>query len=342
MRLRASDNNDYGVNWHSQSKTPALSNSDSEEDVSDDGQDLIEDPLYRPLEDMFDVSDSDVGAADAPPGDDNPLPPAFYEHRVIRNSYVHAFVNAAYKGATHAQTQAFLTSTHSTIKTMIDLAPPDTFDVDLDGMARTLRTVEKRLGVDPDDLIIYYILCTKCWSIYHPSTLPDLPVHCSFRNCSSKLYTLKRLSDGTSKKVPLRTVPFASLRKAIANMLNRPMKWEEINHWRQPGDTGPALPVSREEFYANLDTSRPLCDIYDGWLWRSLKTGFVRTWDPRRLVVTDVDVKQLDTRFVNLTCGIVIHCNLDWYDDHTYNHVLSLGCCWCVDSSLHTYPGFAR
>ena len=63
------------------------------------------------------------------------IPPAMSEHPALRNAYVHAFVNASYRGATHESVKSMLTSTHSTIHTMLaDVAvyPPE---LDLDNMA---------------------------------------------------------------------------------------------------------------------------------------------------------------------------------------------------------------
>ncbi|RDB29932.1 hypothetical protein Hypma_014071 [Hypsizygus marmoreus] len=300
------------ITAESRSASPSLSSDNNNErvppatipydsDASDNEYDLLNDPLYRSRSDIFDVQDT-AGAASGESSDSTPLPPAFSEHPALRNAYVHAFVNAAYKGSTHSQTKDVLTSIHSSITSVLrsNTSPSD---LDLHCMARTLRTVEKRLSVDPDDLIIYCILCPQCWKVYKPETLSTLDVHCTTRRCNGLLYSVKRTASGTMKKTPFRTMPVASLRKAIGNMLMRPSKWEEINSWRKDEDFDPSPPVSREEWYEQLDPNVPLKDIKDGWLWRSLKAGFERTWNPDTQTVEDHDIQNLATRFVNLHCG---------------------------------------
>ena len=134
-------------------------------DEEDEDELIIEDdPLFRSRETIF----QDIPESDSEDEDDTPLPPALSEHPALRNAYVHVFVDAAYHGPTHESVKSSLTSTLSTIRTM--LAGDDSpVDLDLDNMARTLRTVEKRLGVNPDKIITYYFLCPDCWKVYHPS-----------------------------------------------------------------------------------------------------------------------------------------------------------------------------
>jgi hypothetical protein len=65
------------------------------------------------------------------------LPHALSEHPALLNGYLTVFVNAAYRHATHADSEATLTLLHSTIKTCyqnIGGVPPE---LELDNMART-------------------------------------------------------------------------------------------------------------------------------------------------------------------------------------------------------------
>lgn len=151
---------------------------------------LLEDPLFRSRAAMFEPNNN--SDEDYEESDDTGLPPAFSEHPALRNAYIHVFVDAAYRGATHESVKSSLTSTHSTIRTMLSktLAPED---LDLAHMARTLRTVENRLGVNPDKLLTYYFLCPQCWKVYHPSCLYQLRnASCASPSCSGILYTSKR------------------------------------------------------------------------------------------------------------------------------------------------------
>jgi hypothetical protein len=181
-------------------------------------------------------------------------------------------------------------------------------------MARTLRTVEKRLGVDTEKIVTTYILCPSCWQMYHPSELPTMQSQlCTAPGCSAAIFWLKRLSSKSQKRIPYKVMPVASFTAALARLLMRPGKWEELQQWRKARDHEPAPPITREEWYAEKDVSEPLTDIYDGWMWRSLRTGIVRQWDSKNLKVNDIDVQKLNQRFVSLKCGLVVHINIDWY-----------------------------
>ncbi|KAG2123991.1 hypothetical protein DEU56DRAFT_692148, partial [Suillus clintonianus] len=223
------------------------------------------------------------------------VPPALSEHRALLNGYVHVFANAACRCATHADAEETLTLLHSTITSCYPSGISPELQSDLASMARTLRTVEKRLGVDTEKIVTTYILCPSCWQMYHPSELPTMQSQlCTAPGCSAALFRLKRMT-------------------ALAHLLMRPGKWEELQHWQKDGDHEPAPPITREEWYTEKDVNEPLTDIYDGWMWRSLRTGIVRQWDSKNLKVNDIDVQKLNQRFVSLKCGLVVHINIDWF-----------------------------
>ena len=278
-------------------------------DEEDEDELIIEDdPLFRSRETIF----QDIPESDSEDEDDTPLPPALSEHPALRNAYVHVFVDAAYHGATHESVKSSLTSTLSTIRTM--LAGDDSpVDLDLDNMARTLRTVEKRLGVNPDKIITYYFLCPDCWKVYHPSQLKKLGASsCITEDCSGILYTSKRTASRAEKRTPRKVMPSVSLVKVLSHFFMRPGKWDEVRTWMHEDDHGSLPPISREEWLSNLDIHKPLKDIMDGWFWRSIPAGLERIWNPDRKTVDDVDVQRLHQRHVSLACGIVLQINLDW------------------------------
>lgn len=104
-----------------------------------------------------------------------------------------------------------------------------------------------------------------------------------------------------------------SLKTALARLLMRPGRWNGLQHWRKEGDDEPAPPITRKEWYTTKALNEPLCDIYDGWMCRSVLTRMTREWDERNRKVKDIDIKNLHQRFVSLKCGIVVHINIDWY-----------------------------
>ena len=178
-------------------------------------------------------------------------------------------------------------------------------------MARTLRTVENHLGVNPDKSITYFFLCPLCWKSHDPALIYDLPSwDCQRPNCLGTLYSVKRT---TSKivRAPHKVFPYHSLRAALRRFLLRPGIYDALQHWRGPGDEpGEAPPITQREWLANLDVHRPMTDIYDGWGWRSLRAHCERVWDSRARRVTDESL--VNQRFVALEMGLVFHMNIDW------------------------------
>lgn len=184
-------------------------------------------------------------------------------------------------------------------------------------MARTLRTVERRLGVDPDRIITYYFLCPECWKAYHPSQLLKLQSPCcTADDCSGTLYTSKRTSSSTDKRTPCKIMPTVSIIEALEHILMRPGKWDELHAWKTDEDKSEPnpLPVTRDEWLQNLNHEKPLRDVSDGWVWRSIPARLERTWDPIRRVVNDEHTTQLYQQHVSLECGLVLQINIDWLE----------------------------
>ena len=112
-----------------------------------------------------------AGTDDLDDGDpDSSVPPAFDEHPAIRNAYVHAFVLGAFHGCSQAVVRQHLVAQRGSLLDSLKDRPDDEDSIklraDLAKMAMTLRSVEKRLRVDPDSNIIYYALCPTCWARY--------------------------------------------------------------------------------------------------------------------------------------------------------------------------------
>ncbi|KAF8832951.1 hypothetical protein BDN67DRAFT_986350, partial [Paxillus ammoniavirescens] len=185
---------------------------DSDEDA--DGWDPENDPQFEHNENSFEDDESSGGPAGVLDGH-TILPPAFSEHRALLNGYIHVFVNAAYKWATHSASEETLTLLQSTIKSCY---PPGQIppDYDINNAAHTLRTVERRLGVSTDKLITNYVLCPSCWKTYHPSQLQSMnSAMCTAPDCSTAVFRLKRIKSEGLKKVPLKVMPVASFKMAL-------------------------------------------------------------------------------------------------------------------------------
>jgi hypothetical protein len=205
---------------------------------------------------------------------------------------------------------ANLTAQHATISALED---PQNPIEDLENMARTLPTLERRLGVNPDAHITYFFLCPDCWKRHHPNELAKLESsQCPEDGCSGILYTVKRTARRAEKRTPTKIMPYNSPKGAIARLLRRPGMWELCQLWRKDGDHEPSEPLDVDDYFAG-DPDTPINDVYDGFGWRQFPAFLKRQWDPRRRQVDDVPVAPgPDRRFVSLPCGLLVAINIDW------------------------------
>lgn len=100
----------------------------------------------------------------------------------------------------------------------------------------------------------------------------------------------------------------------------RPGKYDQWQLWRGPGDEpGRAAPLHAPADPDGADAFESLdwrmSDMSDGWEWRTIQWGLQR----RRFKSTvsywefeDVDVHEINQRFVSLDCGLVLAMNIDW------------------------------
>lgn len=280
------------------------------QDTAPDGEFYIEeitsDPLFRSRSTLFDAFQPEHDD----PDDETSAPWAFDDHPAIRNAYIRAFVGAAFEGMTRKAVVLMLEGA------LVAFQSAQKLGVDYPGIsnfARTLPTVEKRLGLSTDDFIIYLFICDVCWKPHFPKELATLETpDCDQPNCSGHLYTVKRLSNGSEKRTPILTLPFVPPGKAIQRMCLQPGKVAQWQEWRGPDDiVGQREPSELQGFAAFSDPDRPLTDISDGWGWRAVQAGLQRrrngVWE-----IQDVDVDELKQQFVALPNGLIIQINIDW------------------------------
>ncbi|KAL1724248.1 hypothetical protein EV715DRAFT_268831 [Schizophyllum commune] len=264
----------------------------SEGDISEDGGDVGR------LRAQAEFKEPDNAYAPVEPAS---LPPTFDDDPAIRGAYVPT--RAALKIQLDGNYSAFQRLSESGIQLE-----------GLDNFARTLPTVERRLGVSTDGFIVYLFACPTCWMTYRPAELLTLETAtCSASGCDGQLYSLKRMASGKEKRTPNLTVPFVRPSSAIARMCLQPGKVEQWQLWRGAGDeVGPITPSTSEGYDAFADADKPMSDVSDGWAWRTVMAGLQRrrngTWE-----VHDVDVHQLNQRFVSLPNGLLLQINIDWF-----------------------------
>ncbi|KAI0761013.1 hypothetical protein BD413DRAFT_495917 [Trametes elegans] len=269
---------------------------------------LEHDPDFVHADNLF---DPDAPFEELPtPGD---LPAAFDEDPLIRRAYVQAFIAHAFHGATHSTIEHMLKSAKGNLASLSERLGYEL--PGLGNMAVTLRTMERRLGVDPNQYITYFFLCNMCWKRHHSSELYELPDPCCPEpGCNGILYSTKTHAGGKHHRTPTKLFPTSSLEYNIQRMLMRPGKMLEFNTWRQGEDNkaGIKLPVNEEDWTGAEDPDFQLFDIYDGWGWNAIQAGLQRCrggkWE-----VEDVDVEELCQWFVALPLGLVLMINIDWF-----------------------------
>jgi hypothetical protein len=246
---------------------PADNSSDEEEDTREDStlfdsevQDITSDPLFRTRSSLFEVFQQ--GQENLT--DDANVPWAFDDHPAVRNAYIRAFVGAAFEG----MTRNAVANMPEGARVLLQSAQSSGVEFQgLANFARTLLTVEKRLGVSTDNLIIYLVLCPVCWKPHFPAELSRLESpKCQEPDRDGQLYERKRLSGGAEKRTPLLTLPFVAPERALQRMCLQPGKVAQWQEWRRPDDgVGVRQPSTLKGYDAFPDSDKPMTDITDGW-----------------------------------------------------------------------------
>lgn len=241
------------------------------------------------------------------------LPPAFEEASAIRNHYIRAYLHHVSDGMTHQGVKNYLDGQHASLSTLVQQTPHLNI-TGLDNMARTLPTIERRLGLSTAPYLTYYIVCPECWLIFPPSDLYDWAgPSCTSVRCSGQLYSIKRAVNGSEVRTPSKIMPVANLVVVLRRIMLRPGKFDQMQHWRRSGDEpGLAEPVGEAEHRKHHPSSEQMCDITDGWGWREIEAGLERHTLPSGQV-KDISSLSWNQRFVSLPCGLVFILNLDWY-----------------------------
>ncbi|CDO77902.1 hypothetical protein BN946_scf184624.g1 [Trametes cinnabarina] len=275
-----------------ESDSGSSAGSGSESCSNAEGFSLVDDPLYVPAEDLC-LSDCENAETSSYWKE----PPAFSEHPFLRKAYIDAFILGTFYGGTQEAVKHQLTSAYEDYVLFVETSGVPI--PGLENMARTLRTAERCLGIDPDELIVYYYLCNVCFGRHHPSTIPHLDSpSCTKLDCGGALYTTKVLAN------------------VLQRYFLRPGKYAQLNAWRgaqdQPGQCEPSETIRRPELGDFDDPEARISDVFDALGWRMIQAGLERRRSGR-WGVEDVDVNQIHQRFVSLPCGLVFQIFIDWF-----------------------------
>ncbi|EIW86287.1 hypothetical protein CONPUDRAFT_68842 [Coniophora puteana RWD-64-598 SS2] len=188
------------------------------QEVNPEHQDYLEEALHVPIDNTFNFSQEDELEFYQ-----NKLPQVFQDHPEIFHNVLEGL---------------WFTISQAAAKHSEDEYPG------LNNFIHTVPIVLKQLGLTMNDFIVYLCICNVCWVVHHPFTISDLTLPgCTVNNCLGVIYREKRLANGQLKHTPVKTVPYIPLECAIQLLLLRPGKWEQLQHWRGPGNQlGPCLP----------------------------------------------------------------------------------------------------
>ncbi|CUA74597.1 Protein CSF1 [Rhizoctonia solani] len=263
---------------------------------------------------------------------------AFREHQLLRNAYVDALVQKLRYGATHSAIAHQLRSAKRTISTHPDV-PHD----DVERMAQTIRTVERRLGVDTDTIIKTYTLCPKCGRRYSPEYIEDSDsAECLNNDCDGILYISRLLNSGSRRRVPNRTYPIASPTAWLQHMLRLPGISELLRSEQDEDQANVhAEPITYDEWRENREPNAPLNDIRNGWGWDAEEAGLERVEDPRTGAVRDQSQIGRPLRFSSLPFPVSLTMSTDWFQP-TKEGNYSVGACYLAINNLPRHLRFLR
>lgn len=213
---------------------------DDPDDI-DDPDDLAQ-PQQQP-EMRVPPIDPDAGPRD-PDNEDDGAIPLFNEDPILRNLYLRVWLLYAFGNATHDTIQAILESHQLSLRATAraGVLPPPLL-AQIEKMPRTLRALERRIGMDFSDLIVTYPICPikDCGKRYTMDELnrldnPQCTRQVADPQCPGILYTESVLADGKRKRTPSRSFPYNPLPAALGRLTSRIGIPEFMQHWRGPGD----------------------------------------------------------------------------------------------------------
>ncbi|QRW24938.1 Transposase family Tnp2 protein [Rhizoctonia solani] len=242
---------------------------------------LVEEPLIR-------VPPDDAKGPPKPPGNDGGAGmPLFDAHPTLRNIYLRTWAQYAFNHATQDSVQLILESHKLALMANAQYLPQLLVE-EIQQMPLTLRSLERRLGMDHSELIRIYPVCPEptCGRQYTMEQLYQLPnPQCTWNvgeQCLGILYTERLLANGTIKRSPSKSFPYIPLPAALGCLLSRPGMSKLCQHWRNnnnPNDEpteNPTRPQDPVEWFNNMPVNQQFSDISKGWGWRAHATGLTQ------------------------------------------------------------------
>lgn len=208
-------------------------------------------PPHQYSPDVFELNDVD---------NTHLLPPAFAlpEQPCVRIAYLQAVQNNLFAKMSVVQVNTNLNMTLNALDSagvLPDVPPP----------VRTLVSAKKHLGIEPDDWIIPYAACSKCWKLHTPYEMLQLPTSsCTVLNCDGHIYEEYLDGKGRTKRRAVRTIPQTSLIQSLRRMVRRKGFRKLVRDSRD-------APQNEQD-----DQDFKMTGMHHGSLWHDMETGIKR------------------------------------------------------------------
>ncbi|TDL13924.1 hypothetical protein BD410DRAFT_810151 [Rickenella mellea] len=144
------------------------------------------------------------------------VPPAFEEESFVRMAYLQAALGNVYGHLTVQQAT-------DTLNTSFDMLSVAGVLPLLPRPVRTLVSAKRRLGIDADQWITQYAVCTECWKHHSSKEVTELEgPECLVPSCTGNIYEETIDGKGKTKRVPLKIMPHTSIISTLRRFFMRP------------------------------------------------------------------------------------------------------------------------
>jgi hypothetical protein len=223
------------------------------------------------------------------------VPRAFQERPGVRLAYLNAVVGNVFGNHT---VQAATDSLNNQLNCMLveGVLPEHPRPV------RHLLSAKRRLGIDPDQWITQYAICSECWKHYTPVQLRELPSpSCTIRDCSGLLYDERVDAKGKLVRTAKKIMPHVSLIGSLRRMFMRPGFAKSIRDSRH------------DQPRRNDDEDFVMTDMHDGTLWHELETNTIREIGELGIIRDrPQDNRPIATKITEHRYGLHLTLNIDW------------------------------
>jgi hypothetical protein len=190
------------------------------------------------------------------------------EHPTLRDIYISVFMLSVFEGLTERAVSLSLRHHQRSLLAQENLDP--NLRLEIERMAITKRSLEQRLGMNINNLIVEYPICPDCGQLFSLEDFHSLGTPaCTNEGCDGIIYNVKT-ANKAPKRSPFAFVPHVSLKASLELLFLRPGMEELVQHWRNADDAIGKVPLmSRSEWLESVGVHTLISDITEGWAWRA-------------------------------------------------------------------------